>query len=122
MTHNPLSINDVADLVSATLRFLGLSVLVLAVGWALFRSAGCRWPKGVPIESPEKRDAFQLFYWTFVVALLLPAVLLLYPKEWLIPLSALICGPLVISYVSIFWSNRCSKRDVDGNQQSAEGR
>lgn len=122
MSQVQFAVNEVADFVSAVLYFLGASVLGLAVVWALFRSAGCRWPKGVPIESPEKRDAFQLFYWTFVVALLLPAVLLLYPKEWLTPLSALICGPLVISYLSIFWSNRCAKRDVDGNQQSAEGR
>ncbi len=122
MSYVPHSFNETADWISVVLCFLGLSVLVLAVGWFLFRSAGCRWPKGAPIESPEKRDAFQLFYWTFVAALLLPAVLLLYPKEWLIPLSALICGPLVIAYVSIFWSNRCGKRGVDGNQQSAEGR
>lgn len=122
MSQVQFSVNGVADFVSTVLNFLGASVLVLAVAWALFRSAGCRWPKGVPIESPEKRDSFQLFYWTFVVALLLPAVLLLYPKEWLIPLSALICGPLVIAYVSIFWSNRCGKRDFDGNQQSAERR
>lgn len=122
MSHVPHSISDIADWISVALCFLGVSVLVLAVVWVLFRSAGCRWTKGVSIESPEKRDAVELFYGAFVVALLLPAVLLLYPKEWLIPLSALICGPLVISYVSIFWSNRCGKCDVDGNQQSAEGR
>jgi hypothetical protein len=122
MSYVPHSISDFADWISVALCFLGVSVLVLAVGWVLFRSAGCRWTKGVSIESPEKRDAVELFYGAFVVALLLPAVLLLYPKEWLIPLSALICGPLVIAYVSIFWSNRCGKRDVDVNQQSAEGR
>ena len=107
MSQVQFSVNEVAYLVSAVLNFLGASVLGLAVGWFLFRSADCCWPKGAPIESPEKRDAFHLFYWTFVVALLLPAVILLYPKEWLIPLSALICGPLVIAYVSIFWPNRC---------------
>lgn len=46
MNHIPLSITDIADFVSAALRFLGVSVLVIAVARALAYRAGYRLVRG----------------------------------------------------------------------------
>lgn len=46
MNHIPLSITDIADFVSAALRFLGVSVLVIAVARALAYRAGYRLGRG----------------------------------------------------------------------------
>lgn len=59
MNHVTLSINEIAESVSITLRYLGVTVLALSVAWALARRAGYRLVRGdnsLDIKANAKQD------------------------------------------------------------------